>query len=129
MSEKIPSFETKTLRTFKAKKDTYNKFKSIVVSKNENIGDKFNEFMEDYVLKYAGAKDTPSLDKFVENPEFRATPSFPLSAGNIDRKKWINHLQACQTDKKYLQQIEWDAQTIGTLARKMNQYGTVNVYD
>lgn len=115
---------TKILRTFEAKVETYAKFKSLLVGRGENIGDKFNEFMESFILQY-GDK-TNSLDSYIIDPNFIPTPPFPLQQ-NVHRTKWVENIESHKGDEKYLKDLVWSSQTIGSLSQKMLDHGTTSV--
>lgn len=112
---------------FSGKEDTYKELKALLLGQGIKVQDFFNQAMENHIIKY---KDKPhSLDSFIENPEYREAPPFPFLKGDIDRTKWVKHLQFFIKDEKYMKKLEWDNQTLGALIRKMQQYGTVNVHD
>jgi len=115
---------TEIMRSFKAKEETYAKFKALLVARGEQIGDVFNDFMEEFVLK--NTDKMPTLDKFVDNPEFRILPPFPI-LNELDRSKWILHLEAHKSNKKYLDELVWSSQTVGALSQKMKDHGITNV--
>lgn len=106
--------------SFDGKVDTYKKFKGLLISQDKKLQEVFNQFMEDYILKFGDGDGTTNMDQFLENPLMLAMPAFMA-----DRGKWVKHIQS--HTQKDAQTILWQAQTIGSLAQKKVDYDTTLV--
>lgn len=112
----------KTMRSFEAKEETYSKFKSLMASQGVHVGDKINELIEEFIIKYGDGDGTSTLDQFVGNLEMRVAPALFDSD-----EKWFKHIELQKGNEKYLQEIIWKCQTIGARSQNMKDHGMVSV--
>ena len=110
------------IKSFEAKEDTYKTFKALLAKDGLGIGDKFNEFMENYIRIYGDGKGTSTLDQFVDNEDMMVTPAF-FDSNEI----WTKYITSDQINAETIQKIIWKCQTIGSRSQKFLDYGTINV--
>ena len=113
---------TVKIKSFEAKEDTYKAFKALLAKDGLQLGDKFNEFMENYIRIYGDGNGTSTLDQFVDNDEMIVTPAF------FDNDEtWTKYITSDKINDETRQKIIWKCQTLGARSQKFLDYGTVNV--
>ena len=110
------------IKSFEAKVETYQKFKELVVRDGLELGDKFNEFMENYIRIYGDGKGTSKISQFFDNEDMMVTPAF-FDSDEI----WTKYITSDKINAETIQKIVWKCQTIGARSQKFLDYGTVNV--
>jgi len=63
------------LRTFATEEELYKKFKAVCSREGANVGDKLNEFIQEYLKEHGDGNPNYALTQWSENPEFMATPA------------------------------------------------------
>jgi len=110
------------IKSFEAKEDTYKAFKALLAKDGLQLGDKFNEFMENFIRIYGDGNGTSTLDQFVDNEEMIVTPAF-FDSDEV----WTKYITSDKINDETRQKIIWKCQTLGARSQKFLDYGTVNV--
>jgi len=108
------------IKSFEAKVETYQKFKELVVRDGLELGDKFNEFMENYIRIYGDGKGTSKIDQFFDNEEMMVTPAF-FDSPEI----WTKYIKSDKITDETRQKIIWQCQTLGSRSQQFLDYGTI----
>lgn len=99
-----------TLRSFEAKTEAYDKFKSICGRERVGVGEKLNEFIEKYNKEHGDGNPNFSLDVF-DHEEMKAVPAVYRT-----RKDWALYIH--ELNQKDTQDLLWQIQTIHSLTDK-----------
>ena len=110
----------KKIKTFEADEETYKIFKSLLAKDGLGLGNKFNEFMENYIRIYGDGKGTSTLDQFVDNEEMMVTPAF-FDSDEI----WTKYITNDKINDETRQKIIWKCQTVGSRSQQFLDYGVI----
>lgn len=99
------------LRTFDTNEELYNQFKSIIAKERENVGEKLNGFIKEYIKVHGDGNPAFTIDQFIENPTMKAVPAFFRTPD--DWEKYLFNLPETE-----IQDIIWQSQSIGARAQK-----------
>lgn len=99
------------LRTFDTNEELYNQFKSIIAKERENVGEKLNGFIKEYIKVHGDGNPAFTMDQFIDTPTMKAVPAFFRTPDD-----WATYL--LNLSELELQEIVWQSQTIGARAQK-----------
>ena len=92
---------------FQETRPIYPDFKKIVNFEHIPVNEKLTRLMEDYVKIHTSGNPAYSMDNFLDNPEFSATPAFFASA-----ESWNNFFKKMNDNSKQWKTFDYKLEEI-----------------